>query len=74
MTTLETIARNAVSTEAHDANPEGLLHAAHNARLKLPGWCSCNPSLEIPEVYFNNPLTNRHGWMCATCHRTTQTG
>jgi hypothetical protein len=67
--------------DAGDHSPQALEAAARNFRLLHSGWCSCaeidtetNPPTRRREAYWLNPRTGAHGWMCAACRRTTQTG
>jgi hypothetical protein len=60
-----------------DANNEaafGLIAAAYNWRELRPGWCECPPADELMEVFFRDPKTGAHGWMCTRCREMTQTG
>jgi len=43
--------------------------------LRDDEWCHCTHDHTIPnEVYFRDPDSGYHGWMCCTCRRVTQTG
>lgn len=72
---------NELCSEAHDGNAVGLANALHNFTLlrrnQYPGmrrieWCSC--ATPGDEVYWRNPGTGAHGWMCGECRGITQTG
>ena len=65
-----------VKTLRDDANNDtalGLIAAAHNWRELCHGWCECPPADEFTEVFFRDPKTGAHGWMCSRCCKMTQT-
>ena len=57
---------------AGDHDPIALAAAAVNYKLLRDCWCQCQP--EGDTVYFRNPLTGTHGWMCFACRGITQMG
>jgi hypothetical protein len=66
-----------MKTLRNDANNDtalGLIAAAHNWRELRHGWCECPPADELMEVFFRDPKTGAHGWMCIRCRKMTQTG
>ena len=57
---------------AGDHDPMALAAAAANYRMLRDGWCQCQ--MEAEAVYFRNPATGTHGWMCSVCRSITQIG
>lgn len=77
------VANVGVTALAGDHTTDALAYAAANfGRLRKVFWdeknqrasreCDCDPSQVA--VYFNNPGTGAHGWMCAACRGITQIG
>jgi hypothetical protein len=59
-------------TDANDHNKVALAHAAENFKQLSGKWCPCDSPGE--EVYYRDPNSNNHGWMCSTCRGIVQTG
>lgn len=59
---------------AGDHTPAALVAAYVNFELRRPGWCQGHASQTTEEVYYCDPASGLHGWMCSTCRKTTQTG
>lgn len=76
MTPYEIEPTGALMRDANDSTPRELESARIN-HLLLRGddWCHCSCDHSMPsEVYFRDPDSGYHGWMCRTCRRVTQTG
>jgi len=64
---------------AGDDSSHALGAAQVNFELLQPGWCAGHPSADPSnnatlDVYFRDGASGSHGWMCAKCRKTTQTG
>lgn len=57
---------------AGDHDQVALAAAAVNFKFLRDSWCQCKPEGE--QVYFRNPVTGTHGWMCSCCRCITQMG
>jgi len=66
----------AVKREANDYDEASLAAAAHNFDLLQPHWAHAKKCSSTDDniVYYRDPRTGSHGWMCGECHRIVQTG